>query len=193
MADYFVLSNFGVRYFLLPYTDSDSVPATASAEAEITSVLSCSIGQFSKETARYRTLNGNGWESIAPLGNAAEDGTFSCIREGTGDVYNGGAGSGTYTRMKAWFMQATQGAGVASPRCLVEILPRGGEGDQAYEGTCYYVVPSEWTPGEKDTETGQEYSFSVSPFGPQAPLKVTYTPASGDTAESWSFEKAQVA
>ena len=185
--DYFVLSNFGVRYFKLPYTDSNTVPASAAAENEITSVISCDLGQFTKENTKYRTLNSNGWESVAPLGNSAEDGTFECIREGTGGAYAGAAGETTYTRIKDWFMKATAGAGVASPACIIEVVPRGND---TYEGTCYYVIPNQWTPGTKDTETGQEYSFSVTPFGPQVPLKVTHTPAQAETPESWSFTKA---
>ena len=189
-VDYFVLSNFGVRYFLLNYTDSDTVPASAGPADEITSVISCDIGQFSKENTKYRTLNSNGWESIATLGNTAEDGTFECVREGTGDVYSGAAGTSSYTRIKDWFLKATAGAGKQSPKCIVEVVPRGGSGTTEYEGTCYFVVPNQWTPGTKDTETGQEYSFTVSPFGPQIPVTVTHTPAQGDTPEKWAFAKA---
>lgn len=178
--DYFVLSNFGVRYFLLPFTDTATIPGSAAPTDEITGVLSTTIGQFSKENTKYRTLNGNGWESIAPLGNAAEDGSFECIREGTGNPYIGQAGTDTYTKLKNWFMTATANAGQASPMCIIEVLPRGGN---AYEGTLFYVIPNEWTPGDRDTETGQEYSFSVSPFGPQVPVKVTHTP----TTDSWTF------
>lgn len=186
-TEYFVLSNVGTRYFKLAYTDSDTVPASATSDDEITSVISCNIGTFNKETTKYRTLNGNGWESIATLGNSSDDATFECVREGTGDVYSGVAGDSSYTRIKNWFMQATRGAGVASPACIVEVTPRGGTGETEYEGTCYFVVPNQWSPGTKDTETGQEYSFTVSPFGPQIPLKVTHTAGATDT---WSFTKA---
>lgn len=189
-VDYFVLSNFGVRYFKLDYTDSDTVPTQAGPDDEITSVLSCDLGQFTKENTKYRTLNSNGWESVAPLGNSSEDGTFECIREGTGGVYTGEAGTTTYTKMKDWFMKATAGAGKASPAVIVEVVPRGGTGTNEYEGTCYFVIPNQWTPGTKDTETGQEYSFSVTPFGPQIPVTVTYTAPSGETPESWAFAKA---
>lgn len=184
--DYFVLSNFGVRYFMKEYVDSNSVPASAALADEITSVISCDLGKFSKENTKYRTLNSNGWESVAPLGNSSEDGTFECVREGKGGVYAGASGDTTYQKMKDWFMKATSGAGVASPKCIVEIIPRG---DDTFEGTCYYVIPNQWAPGTRDTETGQEYSFSVTPFGPQTPVTVTHTPASGDTPESWAFAK----
>lgn len=184
MPEYFVMSNFGVRYFKLAYTDSDTVPGTATADDEITSVISCDLGSFTKENTKYRTLNSNGWESIATLGNTAEDGTFECVREGTGGVYDGTAGSTTYTKIKDWFMKATAGAGKESPACIIEVVPRGGSDGEEYEGTCYFVVPNQWTPGTKDTETGQEYSFTVSPFGP--PIPITVSEADG----TWTFAKA---
>ena len=185
MANYFVLSNFGVRYFISDYTSVGAVPAVGKIENEIQDVLSCDIGAFTKETTKYRTLNSNGWESIASLGNTAEDATFECVRGGDGNVYDGDADSGdTYSKIKHWFLAATKSAGVSSPKCIVEIVPRG---DNEYEGTCYYVVPNKWTPGTKDPEKGQEYSFTVSLFGPPTVLKVTHTPASGETAESFSF------
>lgn len=192
-VDYFVLSNFGTRYFLLNYVDSDTVPSSGALADEITSVISCDIGTFTKENTKYRTLNGNGWESVATLGNSSEDATFECLREGTGGVYQGQEGTDTYTRLKDWFMKATAGAGKASPRCIVEVLPRGGTGNSEYEGTCYFVIPNQWSPGTRDTETGQEYSFTVTPFGPQIPLVVTHTPASGANPESFSFAKGAVA
>lgn len=187
--EYFVMSNFGVRYFLSDYVDSDTVPATVGPTDEITSVLSCDIGTFTKENTKYRTLNGSGWESIATLGNSSEDATFSCIREGTGGIYTGQGTGSTYAMIKNWFMLATKGAGAQAPKCIVEVTPRG---NNQYEGTCYYVVPNQWQPGTKDTETGQEYSFTVSPFGPQNIVAVTYTAASGDTQESWALVKKEV-
>lgn len=184
--EYFVLSNFGVRYFLKDYVDSDTIPASAATADEITSVISCDIGKFNKENTKYRTLGSNGWQLVAPLGNASDDGTFDCIREGTGGIYDGTAGTTTYQKIKDWFMKSTAGAGFASPKCIVEVLPRGND---TYEGTCYYVIPGNWGPGNKDTETGQEYSFSVTPFGPQTPVVVTHVPAVGETPESWTFAK----
>lgn len=183
--EYFLLSNFGVRYFKLDYTDSSTVPSSATASDEITGVISCNIGGFEKSNTKYRTLNGSGWESVAPLGQSTNDGEFSCVREGTGGVYTGSAGSTTYTRMKDWFMSAAKVGGKTAPACIIEVVPRGGSADEEYEGTCYYSIPNAWTPGTKDTETGQEYSFSVSVFGPQVPLKVTY---SGET-DTFTFTK----
>ena len=189
-VDYFVLSNFGVRYFIGSYTDSDTIPNSVGPDVEgiqeITDVISCDGGKFSKENTKYRTLNSNGWESIATLGNSADDITFECIRTGKGNPYDGTEGSQTYNRVKHWFMEATQNAGAESPKVLIELLPRG---PGVYEGTCFYIVPNNWGPGTRDTETGQEYSFVVSPFGPQQPLVVNYVPASGETKESWTLSK----
>jgi hypothetical protein len=184
--EYFVLSNFGVRYFLKDYVDSDTVPASATVADEITSIISCDIGKLNKDSTTYRTLSGNGWESVATLGNSLDEGTFDCVREGTGGIYDGTVGTTSYQKLKNWLMKATSNAGVESPKCIVEVLPRG---NNTYEGTCFYVVPSNWGPGTKDTETGQEYSFSVKPFGPPCPVTVTYTPAAGETPESWAFTK----
>ena len=185
MSDYFVLSNFGVRYFLEDYTDSDTVPA--SGTNELKGILSCSLGGVTKDTKKYRTLGGNGWESIAPLGQAQEDATFEAIREGSGDVYAGAAGTSTYTKVRDWYMKSAATGGQIAPKCIIEVVPRG---NNTYEGTCYYVIPTKWTPGTKDDQSGQEYSFEVSPFGPQVPVTVTYTPAQGATPESWAFARA---
>ena len=83
-------------------------------------------------------------------------------------------------------MKATETAGVSSPKIVIEIIDRGGE----LEGTAYFVVPSNWGPGAKDTENGQEYDFTVTPFGPPIPLIVTHTAATEGTEESWTFAKA---
>lgn len=191
--EYFVLSNFGVRYFMTDYTNSESIPSSVDGTNEITSVISCDLGKFNKENKKYRTLNSNGWESIAPLGQTSDDATFQCVREGQGDVYTGAAGTTTFQRIKKWFMDATKAGGTTSPKVITEIVPRGqANGSVVYEGTSYYCVPANWEPGTKDTETGQEYSFSVSPFGPQTPLVVTYVPATEQTAESFSLAKGTV-
>lgn len=178
-TEYFLLSNFGVRYFMTDYENSAVVPASVGAADEITSVLSCDLGSFSKEVKKYRTLNGNGWESIAPLGQSSDDATFECVREGVGNPYVGTDGVTTYQKIKNWFMNSTKNGGETTPKVIVEIVPRGGTPD-AFEGTAYYVIPNNWKPGTKDTETGQEYSFTVSPFGPQKPLSVSYN-AANDT------------
>lgn len=178
--EYFVLSNFGVRYFMENYTDSNTVPA--SGTNELGYLLSCTLGTITKDTKKYKTLGGNGWDSIAVLGQSQDDATFEAIRAGTGDVYAGAAGDSTYTKVKDWFMKSTAQGGQASPKCIIEVLPRG---DDTYEGTLYYVIPAKWGPGKRDTEIGQEYSFDVSPFGPPVPLTVTYD----EENDSFEFEK----
>lgn len=167
MAERFVLSNFGVRYFM--YTDDEYVFNTegnslsSTAGEEIESVLSCDIGGLTKENTKYRTLNSDGWESVAVLGNTAEDGTFECLREGQGTTYTGT--QDTFSKIKKWFLEATSSAGKAASRVIVEVVPRGTSGsNNVYEATAYHVIPNTWTPGTKDTETGQEYSFTVTPF-----------------------------
>lgn len=187
-TEYFTLSNFGVRYFLKDYTDSDTVPAAAGPSDELDSVLSADIGSFSKDVKAYKPLNGNGWDIIASLGQSQDDASFDLVRTGTGDAYVGTAGSSTYTKLRKWFMDAAAQGGNNSPKCIVEVVPRGGS-TPAYEGTCFYVVPKNWGPGAKDTDTGQEYSITVSPFGPPQPVTVTHTPAAGSTPESWAFAK----
>ena len=183
--EYFVLSNFGVRYFLETYTDSSTVPATNTTE--LMDILTCNLGAITKATKKYKTLGGSGWDSIAPLGQGQEDATFEAIRGGTGGAYVDTAGTTTYSQVRDWVMKSTAQGGQVSPKVIIEVVPRG---DNAYEGTAFYVIPAKWTPGKKDTETGQEYSWEVSPFGPQIPLTVTYTPATGTTAEIWAFAKA---
>lgn len=181
--EYFLLSNFGVRYFMGTFVDSETVPTDSSAMDEITSVISCNIGVFTKETAKYRTLNGSGWESVAPLGQSSEDGEFECIREGTGGVWTGKAGESTFSKVKNWFFEATKGGGSTASKVIVEVVPRG---ENQYEGTAYMCIPSKFDPATKDTESGQTYNFSVTPFGPQIPLTVTYS----DTDDKFTFAKA---
>ena len=178
-TEYFILSNFGVRYFMKDYVDSDpaNMSGLSSGMDEITSVLSCDLGPFSKDVKKYRTLNGNGWESIAPLGQSSDDATFECVREGTGAPYVGADGVTTYQRIKNWFMNSTKNGGETTAKYIYEVIPRG---NGSYEGTCYCVIPNKWTPGTKDTETGQEFQFTVSPFGPQTPCEVSYN-SSNDT------------
>lgn len=184
--DYFYLSNFGVRYLLSDFVNTDTIPQTLNVDNELQGLVSCTLGEINKEVTKKRTLNGNGWEVAAVLGNSQGDGTFEAVRLGTGNAYVGAAGTDTYTKLRHWFMEATKDAGRGSPKVVTEIIPRG----DVYEGTVYYVIPTNWGPGSKDTENGQEYSFTVTPFGPPVPVKVTHTPASGDNAESWTIEKA---
>lgn len=183
MSDYFTLSNFGVRYFLEAYTDSNTVPATGTNEMD--GVISCTLGEVTKDIKRYKTLNGNGWDVVAALGQSQGDGSFDLVRLGEGDAYDGTAGTSTYTKLKKWFMDSAAEGGSVAPKTIVEVVPRG-DGD--YEGTVYYVIPNKWGAGRKDTETGQEYNFTVTPFGPQVPVTVTHTVSQG--VETWTFAKA---
>lgn len=183
--EYFALSNFGVRYFLETYTDSNTVPA--SGTNEIKDVIGCNLGGITKDVKKYKPLNGNGWSINSVLGQDQADATFEAIRTGTGDAYTGAAGTSTYTKLKDWVMKSTALGGETSPKCIIEVIPRG---NNVFEGTCYYVTPAKWTPGKRDTETGQEYSFDVTPFGPPVPVTVTYTAAVGETPESWAFAKS---
>lgn len=184
MADYFVLSNFDTHYFLEDYTDSNTVPAEGTTELD--GLIGVNIGGLSKDTKTYKTLNGNGWDDVAALGQSQDEATFDAVREGDGNAYDGTSGSATYNRVKNWVLNSVTQGGTTSPKCIVEVIPRG---ENVYEGTCYYVIPSKFTPGKKDTEGAQEYSFEVKPFGPQVPLTVTHTAAAGETPESWAFEK----
>lgn len=183
--EYFVLSNFGVKYFMETYVDTDTVPATGTNE--IKDILNCTLGEVTKDVKRYKTLGGNGWDSLATLGQSQEDATFDCIRSGSGDAYDGTAGTSSYTKIRDWFMKSTAQGGQTSPKVIIEVIPRA---DGVFEGTAFYVVPSKWAPGTRDTETGQEYSFDVTPFGPQVAVDVTYTAPVGGTPESWAFAKA---
>lgn len=177
----FVLSNFGVRYFLETFVDSNTVPAAGSVE--IKDVLGCSLGSISKDTKTYKTLNSGGWDSVVALGQAQDDASFECIRGGNGDYFTGNSGGTTYTMIKDWFMKSTALGGIAAPKCVVEVLPRG---NNVYEGVCYYVIPSKWTPGKRDTEAGQEYNFDIKPFGAPIPVIVTHN----NETDVFTFVKA---
>lgn len=180
--DYSLLSNYDSHFFLENYTDSNTVPSTGTFE--LNGVTDCGVGEISKDVKTYRTLNGNGWESVASLGQSISEFDINLVREGTGDAYDGTAGSTTYTKLKKWVLDAVAQAGSNAPKCLIEVIPRG---DNTYEGNCYYVYPSKWNGGKKDTETGQEYSITVKPFGPMVPVTVTKTVSSETT--TWSFAK----
>ena len=177
-----LLSNYDSHFFLENYTDSNTVPSNGTFE--LNGITDCSVGEITKDVKTYRTLNGDGWESVASLGQSISEFDISLVREGTGDVYDGTAGSSTFTKLKKWFLDATAHGGSNAPKCLIEVIPRG---DNDYEGNCYYVYPSKWNGGKKDTETAQEYSITVKPFGPVVPITVTKSTSGGTT--TWSFAK----
>lgn len=185
MAVYSALSNFGVRYFLEDYTEG-TLPT--SGTNELNDVLSCTLGEFTKDMKKYKTLNGDGWDVVVPLGQSQADATFEMVRTGEGNAYTGVAGTDAYTQLKHWFLNSVAAGGSTAKKYIVEVIPRG---NNTYEGTVYSVLPLKWAPGKKDTEVGQEYSFDVTPFGAPVPVVVTHTPASGSTPESWTFAQPQ--
>lgn len=190
MADFTVLSNFGVRYFLMPFAtgstatagtivlsaDGKSLGAAAQGiptAAELEDVLSCSIGEVSKDVKTFRTLNSDGWESAVSLGQALSEGSMSLIRTGTGNPYVGAESGSTYNKLRKWMADAAATGGSNAPKAILEIVPRGGS---SYEGTIYRCVPTNFDPGERNTSDGQEYSISVQPFG--CPISVVPTASS---------------
>lgn len=168
-VEYFALSNFGVRLWFEAYVNSDAVPSTGTHELE--GCLSENLGGITKDVQTYKPLNGNGWDTIVSLGQSQAEATLSFIRTGTGDVYTGeGEGESAYTTLKKWVDNATQAGGSNAPMCIVETVPRG---NGTYEGTCYYVVPTSFTPGERNTTDGQLFDVGVQPFGPPVAVEVT--------------------
>lgn len=170
----FVLSNYGIRYFLEDVPAGGGVPTAGTHE--VISVLEANIGSFKKDSKAYRTLNGDGWESIAPLGQSQDEATIQCLRYGEGDVYDGTDGTTTFCRVRKWMMDATRAGGSTAQKVLVEVVPRGKvSGEVVYEGTAYYVIPTSWNPSARNSENGQEFNFTVKPFGAPVPLTVTAT------------------
>lgn len=180
--EYQLLSNYGSYFFLESYTDSSTLPPTGTFM--LTSMIDCSVGEVTKDVKTYRTLDGNGWESVASLGQSISEFDLNFVREGTGDVYDGTAGSTTYTKLKKWVEDASKNGCQNVPKWLVEVIPRG---DGSYEGNCYSVYYFKWNGGKRDPETGQEYSITLKPFGPVIPVTVTRTESGGTV--TWSFAK----
>lgn len=174
-TEYFVLSNYDTHLFLADYTDSATIPASGT---ELTNVLPFTPPTVDKEVKKYRTLDGNGWESVAALGQTQGDMTLNFLRAGTGDPFTGAAGSTTYATLKNWVLNSVAQGGQTSPKCIILVRPRG----TAYEGVCYYVIPKSFADGEIG-ENGQEFSATVTPFGPPVPVTVTKTEG------AWSFAK----
>lgn len=188
--NYFALSNFGVRYFLETFTDSETVPATLTEGTnEFEGIISCTSFDLQKNVQKYKTLNGNGWESVVALGNQMSDLEFQAIRLGAGGVYDGSKGTTTYNLIKEWFLGATSGAGNASPMSLVEITPRGAGEDKVFEAMVFNVIPNAFNGGEKNTDDGQLFNFTLSTFGPPIPCTVEYTAATGDTQATYKLTK----
>lgn len=192
MADYSVLSNFGVRYFLEPMvagspddrvtTDNQNFKTNAKlkTEYEITDVLSCNVGEINKDVKTFKTLNGDGWDSAVPLGQNMSEGNMSLIRTGTG-AYSS-SGTATFDRLRKWMLESAQAGGSTAARCLVEVVPRGGT---VYEATGYIVVPTKFNPGEKNTSDGQEYDISFQAYG--APIIATSVATSSTSGEAFTL------
>lgn len=167
-VNYFALSNFDTHVFFEAFTDTDTIPTQGTHELE--GCISENLGQVTKDIQTYKTLDGNGWDTIVSLGQSQAEATLSFIRTGTGNIYTGqGEGDSTYTTLKNWSDNSTAQGGSNAPMCLVEVLPRG----TGYEGTCYYVVPTSFTPNERNTTDGQLFDVGVQPFGPPVPVVVT--------------------
>ena len=195
MAEYNVLSNFGVRYFLMDLQEGAAAAASAVSGSilvtadnklitaaqslldtkEITDVLSCNPGTIDKDMKKFRTLNGDGWESAVALGQSISEGSMDLIRTGQGNAYTGLSGAtATYNRLRDWVLQSAAQGGAQAGKALVEVVPRGYSGaTPVYEATVYRVVPTSFNPGEKNTSDGQEYGISFQTFG--GPIAATPT------------------
>lgn len=176
-VDVQVLSNFGVRYFLIDVVTIDKTTGTTvSASAEIADVLSCNPGTINKDVKTFKTLNGGGWDSAVSLGQSLSEGSMSLIRTGQGNAFEGGDddSTATYNKLKAWVYNATKDGGVNAEKLLIEVVPRGKvSGSAVYEGTAYHVVPTSFDPGERNTADGQEYSINFQGYGEPQPLDVS--------------------
>ena len=177
MADYSVLSNFGVRYFLLDVADALATSGKAlkadlqlATDNELTDVLSCNVGEISKEVKTFKTLNGDGWDSAVPLGQSVGEGSMSLIRVGEGQY--SASGTSAYDKLRKWVTDATAAGGATAAKVLVEVVPRGSEANSGgtgthpiYDSTGYLVVPTRFNPGERNTSDGQEFDVSFQPYG----------------------------
>ena len=180
MADYSVLSNFGVRYFLLTTDDALASGGAAlksdlqlSSGVELTDVLSASLGEISKDVKTFKTLNGGGWDSAVPLGQSVSEGSMNLIRVGEGNYSPGG--TSTYDRLRNWVTAATSTGGSTSAMVIVEVVPRGTEANTGttgthpiYDATGYLVTPTKFNPGERNTDNGQEFDISFQAY--EAPM-----------------------
>lgn len=164
------LSYFGAKYYLVSNLSLSTTDTTLSSADELLDILSCDVGAITKDITTKRTLNGNGWEAVTPLGQSISEGSIGLLRKGTGDVYQATGGTSTYARLRDWVNAAISEGGATSEKSLVELIPRG---NGAYEGTVYTVVPTSFTPGVRDTENGQEYSVGIKAYGAPVPVVVT--------------------
>lgn len=186
MSDFTVLSNFGVRYFLMDFVESstavsgkvaingEELASSFQCTNELLDVLSCNPGAITKDIKRFKTLNGGGWDSAVSLGQSVGAGSLSLIRTGMGNVFGATGSNDTFNTLKSWIYGATANGGSNAPKALIEIVPRGGT---SYEATIYRCVPTEFNPGSRTTSDGQEYGIGFQTMG--APIKGVATLSSG--------------
>ena len=177
MADYSVISNYGVRYFLLTTTDALATGENALktdlqllTSDELTDVLSANLGEISKDVKTFKTLNGGGWDSAVPLGQSVSEGSMNLIRVGEGNYSSSGTTS--YDKLRKWVTDATSTGGSTSAKVLVEVVPRGTEANSGgtgthpiYDANAYLVTPTKFNPGERNTDNGQEFDISFQEYG----------------------------
>lgn len=193
MASWNVLSNLGVRYFLLNLSDALDSTGKAlktnlqlDAGDEIDDVLDTNLGAITKDAKLFKTLNGGGWDLGAPLGQSIGECNMNLVRTGIGN-YNPSGTTG-YDKLRKWVMDATAAGGATAAKVVIEVVPRGTEantGESAtgehpiYDTTSYIVVPTAFNPGEKTTDNAQEYSVSFQPYGAPMISNAYSTIASG--------------
>jgi len=178
--NYLILSNFDTHLFLGDY-DPNNPTALATTVQELPNVLPFTPPELSKDVARYRTLDGDGWESIAPLGQSQSDMTLNFLRADVGNAYTGIVGSDNYSILRNWIDSSTALGGQASAKWIYFVRPRG----TMYEGVAFSCIGSNFADGESG-ENGQEFSVTATPFGPQVPLNVTRNPST----MGWTFSRA---
>lgn len=161
--EYLLASWFGCRYFLFDYT-KDTVPEASTPESELIGLTSASLGSISNLVSTYRTLNSNGYVSVANAGKEHDDATLDFVR----------TDESTYNRIRTWVEETKPNSGNSNARILIEVVPKPMAGDGSYEGTMYTVMGKKLTPGPRNTDDGQTFSVTVTPFGPPVHLTVTY-------------------
>lgn len=167
--DYLNLSFLDTHYYLLEYTAPAKLPAEVLPTDEITGFIEVSFGEYNRDTVDYRTLNGNGWASSAVTGYTTSDASFQALREGT--TIESAEGTDTYSKILAWSNAKPNNA---DARIIVEVLPRG-EGKYSVLG--WGVLFKSLSPGTRNTDSGQTYTFTTKLFG--EPLRGTAVPKDG--------------
>lgn len=177
MDTYF--SNFDTHLFLVPLTALTAGTAdqplpsadlamkatgTSAYDYEIQSVTSFDRPNVTKDIKRVKVINGEGYDEIIPLGQAAGDAQLSFVRPAVG-VYSGPADTDNdnYTKMKSWFENGITNQ-FGNYMCLVLAQPRiasAAASTKSYEGTAYIVMPTEFADGPIDPDNGQEFTMTM--------------------------------